>query len=160
MPRALIFPVQQSNQLSSKITIEIESGRPLMICWEGPEEKSKMGLFFPRKCLFFPGEGPPRFFFLDFLRPPQIINGRPLRLSCTSTRNNRFRRKLPALFLFLKITHIMWHKMSMFNAQFLPESQSVFSVLHQAVCDVQRSFRESKPKMIKHHDASLLFELG
>ncbi len=27
--------------------------------------------------LFFPGEGPPLFFFLDFLRPhPQIINGR------------------------------------------------------------------------------------
>ena len=45
--------------------------------WGGPEEKSEMDLFFPRE--FFPGEGPPRFFFLYFLRAsPQIINGRSL----------------------------------------------------------------------------------
>ena len=38
--------------------------------------------FFLRQDLsnfFLPVEGPPQFFFLDFLRPqPQIINGRPL----------------------------------------------------------------------------------
>ncbi len=34
---------------------------------------------------FFPREGPPSFFFLDFLQPhPQIINGRPLRPSNTT----------------------------------------------------------------------------
>ncbi len=67
-------------------------GRPLMI-WGGPKEKSKMDLFFPLECLlriifswrkpleifswgrpfeiyFFPGEGPPRYFFSQF--PPGL----------------------------------------------------------------------------------------
>ncbi len=63
-------------------------GRPLMI-WGGPEENSKMNLFFPRDSLskfFFPAEGLFTIFFprrgLFFSRfPPassQIINGRPL----------------------------------------------------------------------------------
>ncbi len=49
----------------------------------GAEEIFEMNLFFPgnpfRRNSFFPGEGPPNFFFLNFLRPhPKIINGRPL----------------------------------------------------------------------------------
>ncbi len=67
----------------------------------GAEEKSKMDLFFPRKCLLriiFPGEGLLRFifswrraseiFFLDFLRAlPQIINGHPLTERCLISRS-------------------------------------------------------------------------
>ena len=62
-------------------------GRPLMIWGEGGGNL-RMNLFFPRDSLskfpcerpfynFFPGEGPPKYFF-NFLRPLQIINPHPL----------------------------------------------------------------------------------
>ena len=36
----------------------------------------------PFEIYFFPGEGPPEYFFLDFLQAhPQIINGRPLKIN-------------------------------------------------------------------------------
>ena len=64
-------------------------GRPLMIWGAGGNFRNEfifsrepLLYFFLESVsqnLFFLGEGPPKFFFLDFLRPhPQIITGRPL----------------------------------------------------------------------------------
>ena len=56
-------------------------GRTLMSWGGGQRKKTKMNLFFPRHRLskFFPGQGP-RISFFNFLPPPQIIKGRPLRI--------------------------------------------------------------------------------
>ncbi len=58
----------------------------------------------------------------------------------------------------LDITHIMRDYMSMFNPQCLPETQSVLSMLHEAVCEITRALRESKSKVIKHDNPSLVFQ--
>ncbi len=89
--------------VKGKLSRDARSIKGMTINDLGAEEIFEMNLFFPGECLskfifflesasqnFFPlesasqnlcfsGEGPPKYFFLGFLRPqPQIINGRPL----------------------------------------------------------------------------------
>ena len=83
---SMAINVDISHGISETVVGENSSfrDRPLMIWGGGDSRKNRKWIYlFNRnafwKKLFFPGEGPLKFFFLDFLRPhSQIINGRPL----------------------------------------------------------------------------------